>query len=67
MASNQREYLGVGWKFPLQVTPGGKIVHAWAVEGDCDPSRLVSNLFEMEWPPRSGRQRGRPNARWPGS
>lgn len=28
MASNQREYLGVGWKFPLQVTPGGKIVQA---------------------------------------
>src|SRR4026209_208639 len=25
--------------------PGGKIVHAWAVEGDCDPSRLVSNFF----------------------
>jgi len=36
--------------------PGGKIVHAWAVEGDCDPSRLVSNLFEMEWPPKSGRR-----------
>jgi predicted NUDIX family NTP pyrophosphohydrolase len=38
--------------------PGGKIVHAWAVEGDCDPAKLVSNLFEMEWPPKSGR-RGR--------
>jgi predicted NUDIX family NTP pyrophosphohydrolase len=36
--------------------PGGKIVHAWAVEGDCDPSQLASNLFEMEWPPRSGRR-----------
>ena len=36
--------------------PGGKTVHAWAIEGDCDPSRLVSNLFEMEWPPRSGRR-----------
>lgn len=35
--------------------PGGKTVHAWAFEGDCDPSRLVSNLFEMEWPPRSGK------------
>jgi predicted NUDIX family NTP pyrophosphohydrolase len=35
--------------------PGGKIVHAWAVEGDCDPAQLVSNLFEMEWPPKSGR------------
>ena len=36
--------------------PGGKTVHAWAVEGDCDPARLVSNLFEMEWPPRSGKR-----------
>ena len=36
--------------------PGGKIVHAWMVEGDCDPSKLVSNLFEMEWPPKSGRR-----------
>ncbi len=32
----------------------GKIVHAWAVEGDCDPSQLRSNTFSMEWPPRSG-------------
>jgi len=28
MASNQRDYLGVGWKFPLQVTPGGTIAQA---------------------------------------
>lgn len=35
----------------------GKVVHAWAVEGDCDPARLRSNLFSMEWPPRSGTQR----------
>ena len=34
---------------------GGKIVSAWCFEGDCDPVDLVSNLFEMEWPPRSGR------------
>ena len=34
---------------------GGKVVTAWAVEGDCDPVLLRSNLFEMEWPPRSGR------------
>ena len=33
---------------------GGKIVHAWAVEGDCDPSKLCSNSFSMEWPPKSG-------------
>jgi predicted NUDIX family NTP pyrophosphohydrolase len=33
----------------------GKLVIAWAVEGDCDPAQLRSNLFPMEWPPRSGR------------
>lgn len=33
---------------------GGKIVLAWAFEGDCDPSVNVSNTFTMEWPPRSG-------------
>jgi predicted NUDIX family NTP pyrophosphohydrolase len=32
-----------------------KIVYAWAFEGDCDPVELVSNAFELEWPPRSGR------------
>lgn len=35
---------------------GGKIVHAWAFKGDCDPSTIVSNTFTMEWPPKSGRQ-----------
>lgn len=33
----------------------GKLVSAWAVEGDCNPDVLVSNLCEIEWPPRSGR------------
>ena len=33
----------------------GKLVLAWAIEGDCDPAQLRSNLFEMEFPPRSGR------------
>ena len=33
----------------------GKLVLAWAIEGACDPALLRSNLFEMEWPPRSGR------------
>jgi predicted NUDIX family NTP pyrophosphohydrolase len=35
----------------------GKQVLAWAFEGDCDPSALRSNTFEMEWPPRSGKTR----------
>jgi predicted NUDIX family NTP pyrophosphohydrolase len=33
----------------------GKVVIAFALEADFDPATLVSNLFEMEWPPRSGR------------
>lgn len=36
---------------------GGKTVYAWAFEGDCSlPPPLRSNLFEMEWPPRSGKR-----------
>jgi predicted NUDIX family NTP pyrophosphohydrolase len=34
---------------------GGKIVRAWALQGDFDPGRLRSNTFSIEWPPRSGR------------
>jgi len=37
------------------VQKSGKLVVAWAVEGDLDPAAAVSNTFEMEWPPRSGR------------
>jgi predicted NUDIX family NTP pyrophosphohydrolase len=33
---------------------GGKLVHAWAVEGDLDPVNARSNTFSMEWPPHSG-------------
>lgn len=33
----------------------GKVVHAWAFEGDCDPTRIHSNSYRMEWPPKSGR------------
>jgi len=35
---------------------GGKLVHAWAFEGDCDPRKIASNMFTLEWPPKSGRQ-----------
>jgi predicted NUDIX family NTP pyrophosphohydrolase len=34
---------------------GGKLVCAWAIEGDLDPSGIKSNTFTVEWPPRSGR------------
>jgi predicted NUDIX family NTP pyrophosphohydrolase len=36
--------------------PSGKVVTAWAFEGDCDPEKLKGNTFMMEWPNRSGRQ-----------
>ena len=45
----------------------GKLVHAWAVEADIDPEKVRSNIFEMEWPPRSGKKQGFPEvdkARW---
>lgn len=35
---------------------GGKIVSVWALEGDCDPAELRSNMCMIEWPPRSGRK-----------
>jgi predicted NUDIX family NTP pyrophosphohydrolase len=40
---------------------GGKVVHVWAVDGtDLGFERAVSNEFEMEWPPRSGRRQSFP-------
>jgi predicted NUDIX family NTP pyrophosphohydrolase len=36
---------------------GGKVVYAWAVEGDFDVSNLKSNTFTLEWPPGSGRSK----------
>ncbi|MFO0914823.1 MAG: NUDIX domain-containing protein [Pirellulales bacterium] len=37
-------------------TRGGKLIHAWAFEGNCDPAALVSNTVTIEWPPKSGRR-----------
>ncbi len=34
----------------------GKIVTAWALEADFDPEKVSSNLFEIEWPPKSGQK-----------
>jgi predicted NUDIX family NTP pyrophosphohydrolase len=34
--------------------PSGKLIQAWAFEGDCDPGAVKSNTFTLEWPPRSG-------------
>ena len=36
---------------------GGKVVTAWAAEGDLDPETIHSDTFTLEWPPRSGVQR----------
>jgi len=35
--------------------PSGKVIHAWAAESDFDTATVASNLFSMEWPPRSGK------------
>lgn len=63
LAAAQREFEEeVGFKPQgrfIELTPitqkSGKIVHAWAFEGDCDPARVRSNTFKMEWPPHSGK------------
>ena len=63
LAAAQREFAEETGHYPSGETiplgsatqPRGKVVHAWAIEGDWDPADLRSNTFEMEWPPRSGR------------
>ena len=47
----------VGRFVPLQdrKQPSGKIISAWAFEGDCDAEAITSNTFSIEWPPHSGR------------
>jgi len=57
-----REETGIEPHGPLQpLKPikqaGGKVVQAWAFEGDADPSAIRSNTFSMEWPPGSGRDK----------
>jgi predicted NUDIX family NTP pyrophosphohydrolase len=44
----------------------GKTVHAWAVEGDIDADHIVSNMFEIEWPPKSGKQASFAEIDWGG-
>ncbi|WP_295797200.1 NUDIX domain-containing protein [Mucilaginibacter sp.] len=38
----------------------GKTVYAWAIEGDINHETITSNLFEMEWPPKSGKKQSFP-------
>ncbi len=70
LAAANREFaeeagaLPVGEAIPLGdfKQPGGKIVTAFAVEGDFDIAGFRSNLFTMEWPPKSGRRAEFPEA-----
>jgi len=58
----QREFLeetGVAVNGPFLALapvrqPSGKMITAWAAEGDLDPTQLRSNTFSLEWPPKSG-------------
>ncbi|MDX6751803.1 NUDIX domain-containing protein [Geminicoccaceae bacterium 1502E] len=57
-----QEETGFAFEGPFRMLPpvrqaGGKLVHAWLVEGDADVTALASNCFQMEWPPRSGKRR----------
>jgi len=70
LAAAQREFLeetgaAVAGQF-LALAPikqrSGKVVTAWAVRGDFEPSQLRSNLFQLEWPPRSGKLQEFPEA-----
>ena len=64
LAAAQREFEEeTGFSAAGEFTPlepvkqsGGKVVHAWACAGDCNPTAIRSNTFSMEWPPRSGKQ-----------
>jgi predicted NUDIX family NTP pyrophosphohydrolase len=38
------------------ILKSGKVIHAWAVEGDLEPELASSNEIEIEWPPKSGRR-----------
>ncbi len=63
LATAQREFreeTGLDAQGPfMELTPvkqkGGKLVRAWAFEGDCDPCSLRSATFGLEWPPKSGK------------
>lgn len=37
--------------------PSGKIIYPWAIEGNLDASKIKSNNFELEWPPKSGKMK----------
>ena len=64
LATAKREFyeetgVQIGGDF-VALTPvkqaGGKTVYAWAIEADCDAAAIKSNMFSIEWPPRSGKR-----------
>jgi predicted NUDIX family NTP pyrophosphohydrolase len=68
LAAAQREFeeetgFKVGGTFtplaPVKIA-SGKVIEAWAIEHDLDSSAIVSNTFEIEWPPRSGKRQAFP-------
>jgi predicted NUDIX family NTP pyrophosphohydrolase len=55
-----KEEIGIEVSGPFQTLApvtqkAGKVVHAWAVEGDVDTTKVISNTMRLEWPPKSGR------------
>lgn len=62
LAAAQREFFeetgipieGDFWELGVHKQPSGKLITAFAAEGDCDAAAIRSNLFTMEWPPKSG-------------
>jgi predicted NUDIX family NTP pyrophosphohydrolase len=48
----------------IELTPiqqkSGKKVYCWAVPGELDPDTIISNTFEIEWPPKSGKKKSYP-------
>jgi predicted NUDIX family NTP pyrophosphohydrolase len=61
------EPIGDFIELPMIKQPSGKQIYAWAFEGNCDASTIKSNMFELEWPPRSGIKKSFPEidrAQW---
>jgi predicted NUDIX family NTP pyrophosphohydrolase len=70
LAGARREFFEeTGFKIEGRFEPLGtfpqsskKLLTIWALEGDCDPDKLKSDLFSMVWPPKSGKLRQFPEA-----
>lgn len=52
----QGDFIELGSIGGEAITKSKKTIHIWAFEGNCDPATLVSDTFEMEWPPHSGKK-----------